>query len=335
MELLREYLDLCEYLRRLRARKILRNYLSIAPHPSQAQYFAEVEDHQNLKQIGKGQCGTICAQGSGVLKIPNSNAKLEQLRNDFEKHGAVQRAFQQLSVSAESRPNIRIPLLGKWVDCSAGAHRRRSEWENLLATDLRATDGFESSRIRALPATVRKSLFDCFAPRKYKTKDDSSWETGEQQDCLVRLYLGRRGIRGPHSRFSLRNFDLMVNEMEWLKLDVAKYAIVMAKTLAVLHWKVGMDGDDIEFVLGQAPMPTLPDVAETSEDTDDNSQHYSQSLGYVSIWLLDFNQCQYLPPINEESRILKQIAEAFIHNDPYYPRPAQRNKNDQQLWRVW
>jgi hypothetical protein len=76
----------------------------------------------------------------------------------------------------------------------------------------------------------------------------------ENKDCLVRLYLGWRAKQSASSHFNLRNFDLMVNEMEELKLDTHSFA----------HWKAKIDVDDVEFVPGRAPvfhlLPTAADL---------------------------------------------------------------------------
>ena len=53
--------------------------------------------------------------------------------------------------------------------------------------------------------------------------------------------------------FRLRNFDMTVNEMEFLRLDTGLYAETMARTLAIIHWKAKLDANDVEFVFGAAP----------------------------------------------------------------------------------
>ena len=56
--------------------------------------------------------------------------------------------------------------------------------------------------------------------------------------------------------FSLRNYPLHLDQMEELAIPfdhLESYARAMAETLAVMHWGAGMDGNDVEFVLGSHP----------------------------------------------------------------------------------
>lgn len=69
--------------------------------------------------------------------------------------------------------------------------------------------------------------------------------------------------------FKLRNFPLHVNEMEDLQLDTCTFAHIMGQNLAILHWKAGVDGNDIEFIFGSSPllsqMPRSDEIAEEDE----------------------------------------------------------------------
>lgn len=39
-------------------------------------------------------------------------------------------------------------------------------------------------------------------------------------------------------------------------IDTSSFAQVMAQTLAILHWKAGVDENDVEFILASAPLST-------------------------------------------------------------------------------
>lgn len=49
--------------------------------------------------------------------------------------------------------------------------------------------------------------------------------------------------------------------MEFLRLDTHRYATIIVTALAILHWKAHVNADDVEFVLGSAPMiPTAGEL---------------------------------------------------------------------------
>ncbi|KAH0374083.1 hypothetical protein KCU65_g28, partial [Aureobasidium melanogenum] len=86
-------------------------------------------------------------------------------------------------------------------------------------------------------------------------------------------------------------------------------------SLALMHWKVGLDANDVEFVLG--------DSVRGGKDRDDHA---------VSVWLLDFNQCRRF---NHDQAGLKQLVDGFWWNDPYYPRPGASHPQDKVWWNTF
>ncbi|KAI5236460.1 hypothetical protein E4T42_09454 [Aureobasidium subglaciale] len=127
----------------------------------------------------------------------------------------------------------------------------------------------------------------------------------ENNNCLVRLYFGRRGVDRSKSsveNMTLRNFPLHVDEMERLNLPIPI---------------ANIDANDVEFILG------------SSRQDLSSSQDQGHS---VSIWLLDFNQCR---KFNEDKAGLKLLVDGFWMNDPYYPRPSSTDKRDKVLWTLF
>lgn len=130
--------------------------------------------------------------------------------------------------------------------------------------------------------------------------------------------------------FSLRNLPLHLDQMEELGVsldDMKFYAETMAEALAVMHWRAGIDGNDVEFVLAppsHGASDTSGDVAATKELLPRNkSFHNGESvvinvLGVHAVWVLDFDLCRPMP-MNEQG--VQQAVTAFYRNDPYYPRP--------------
>jgi hypothetical protein len=188
--------------------------------------------------------------------------------------------------------------------------------------------GIISSRIFPVPPAVRAALLCLYAPDEIKIKGAFLHDTPEQEDCLIRPYLGRR--LGPKDKrplstketFTLRNFPLHVNEMEDIGLDTHHYAKIMARTLAALHWTAKIDANDIEFVLGTTASSAKSCIRENGGDEE------------VGVWVLDFNQCSSF----EEGTVngIKKLVDGYYWNDPYYPRPDLKNhKKDAALWKTF
>jgi hypothetical protein len=198
-----------------------------------------------------------------------------------------------------------------------------------------ATFGLLSQRIYPLPLPVRKAIVECFAPKNIKKSVDEFLAQPVNEDCLARLYLGRRAERQQSNAFKLQNYDLTINEMEVLKLDTGYYARKMGAALAILHWIANVDGDDVEFVLGSSPqIRPAATAAQFKQRGAEEAQFLSQNFDFqrrsVGMWLLDFNQCKNF---SRDKSGLKQLERAFFFNDPYYPQPASSsNASDVKLW---
>jgi hypothetical protein len=118
------------------------------------------------------------------------------------------------------------------------------------------------------------------------------------KSCVIRAYLGRRNSTKSKTNInnlSLRNFPLCVDGTEDMDLDTEHFAKVMAEALAILHWEVGVDGNDIEFILGSTPehfhLPS-EDVVVDTNDMDDMVDLCRADFGHrsISMWIIDFNQ---------------------------------------------
>jgi hypothetical protein len=111
----------------------------------------------------------------------------------------------------------------------------------------------------------------------------------------------------------------------------------MGKTLAIMHWRVGTDARDVEFVLGSGPNSVeeslissfiLKDMEEPvstwKEVTHPNFRSHA-----IRLWMLDFNQCRRIQP--DDSGIATAV-QAYFLNDPYFPRPLSTNIDEKILW---
>ncbi|KAJ5607268.1 hypothetical protein N7537_003887 [Penicillium hordei] len=292
-------------------------------NPSQRQFL----------EIGKGQCGTVYAivGTDTVAKLPNSPVKVPQLLADFKMHASVKEAMDD--VKNLIKLDIHIPKLYSWE-----TPKSKGFWTNNSLHFPKTADAQNfamiSSRVFPLPLLVREAIVDVLCSpsiQKYKLEFLAK---PENKDCLIRVYLGRRMTNktNPNVKsFKLRNFPLHVNEMEDLQLNTCAFAHVMAQTLAILHWKAGVDGNDIEFILGSSPL--LSQMPRSDEITDEDEWSLGDRFDFshrsISMWLIDFNLCA---KFEENPAGLKQIVDAFTWNDPYYPSPELTTAKDKKLW---
>ncbi|KAI3294873.1 hypothetical protein DTO002I6_4245 [Penicillium roqueforti] len=260
-------------------------------------------------------CGTVYAivGTDTVAKLPNFPAKVPQLLTDFKMHASVKEAMND--VENPMKLDIHIPKLYSWeMDVQSFA--------------------LISSRVFPIPLPVREAIVDVLCPptlQEYKSEFPAK---PENKHCLIRVYLGRRmrNRTDPNVKdFKLRNFPLHVNEMEDLQLDTSAFAQVMAQALAILHWKAGVDGNDVEFILGSSPLLSLIPRSDeiTGEDECSLGHRFDLSRQSISLWLIDFNMCA---KFEKSPAGLKLLVDGFIWNDPYYSSPELTTAKDKKLW---
>lgn len=271
-----------------------------------------------------------------VIKLPQSPEKSDDLYVDFKCHQIVHEAFR--GVSASYRVRVHVPPVKMWV--SAESEHFWATHKALFSNDVQVPNyGLVSERVYPLPLPVRSALVDAFAPKAVRERKHDFLAVQKNKDCLIRLYLGRRSDGAPSvapDNFHLRNFPLHINEMERLMLSTTYFAELMAQALAILHWRAGLDANDVEFVFGSSPqvaeMPTSEDLAHVDKDAAATLFRSDFQHRTISVWLLDFNQCQ---SFNKDKNGLKQLVDAFYWNDPYYPRPTSTNSKDKDLWKAF
>lgn len=154
------------------------------------------------------------------------------------------------------------------------------------------------------------------------------------------------------SNFTLRNFNLHVDQMRSFNLPVEEYAKHIGEALAVIHWRANVSGYDVEFVLGE-PASARRDDLQIPENMQDNPEVSTENaelvdlatplpLPYrhpitldVQLWVLDFNLCgmwEEQTALQHPDTLVNCLVEAFFENDPYYPLPLAEDVEDQGLW---
>lgn len=293
--------------------------------------------------IGFGQCGLVLEKsGQGyVLKVAKRSYE-NALWDDFVAHSRVQQAFDNIHIEC------RVPRLYSYIPKSNNVW-----WEQNMSLFPTVHESFTlpamvlvSERILPLPKIAREALIE-----KYCSADSRAFVIANQtnRDCLARVYLGRRRVTTtPPPNFTLRNFNLHLDQMIDLRYPVDKLASDMGEALAIMHWSANIDAYDVEFVLGcegerkygqdifSALNMTPSEVTTMEPHTDIESLLTINFMRRTTrLWVLDFNLChawnEDVATHNPDS-LISHLVEAFYENDPYYPLPLMEDHLEQKLW---
>ena len=313
-------------------RQALNRMLSINSSQSQISTFFTLATEERAAQqsgnatqtrIGTGFCAEVFSAPGQAMVYKRAFPGWEtDLRFDFAMHQACLAAFER---HGGEGLRIYVSRLYDLVDAN------NDEWWQTVGRTLPKTSERRpvvvSERIHPLPEVVRILLISTFCD---PAKRDAVINNAENRDALVRVYLGRRGISEYPSTFSLRNFELTLDMMDQMELPKLYYAKLLGQALAVIHWDAKMDGRDIEFVLGSAPAGVRKfwTMKFTAGEVFDTIRELNFTKRFIKLWVLDFNQCRYM---SFDENGCRQAAQAFWANDPYYPRPT--NKDEQELWK--
>lgn len=182
-----------------------------------------------------------------------------------------------------------------------------------------------------LPQIIQNKIIDVFCQLDPAAREQAK-NLVSNKDCLIRPYLGRVRVAGSQSRlraFSPRNYKLHLDQVQFLGLDAEEYGTAMAKAMAIMHWDIGIDAADIEFVLGISPteegtiarpmnydqLQGLTTKTDTYREVVIPNPNFKQRL--VSLWLVDFDACK---DISLDEAGVRQAVKAFVENEPYCPR---------------
>ncbi|KAM0431281.1 hypothetical protein ACHAPT_005251 [Fusarium lateritium] len=294
-----------------------------------------------FRKIGFGQCGLVFEWPGRDIVVKVARPGFQgALRVDHDAHKAVYSAF----LEQEKAPRCRVPKIFNHIlkDYSWWLENRG------LFTEQHDNFPFPSSALSSehilpLAGVVRETLIQNYCPQSMQK---AALENPLNRDSLARVYLGRR--RSPKQprqvNFSLRNFNLCLDQMTELNLPVASYASVIGEALAIIHWAANVDGYDIEFVLGsEASTSSQHQPASSGQSAQTPMRESSSNLiegrrKTTRIWVLDFNLCtQWEERIGWEQpeALIEQLVTAFFENDPYYPLPLVDNDLGKQLWSVF
>ncbi|PTB71595.1 hypothetical protein M440DRAFT_1386262 [Trichoderma longibrachiatum ATCC 18648] len=279
-----------------------------------------------LERIGQGRCGTVwavrcssaCDNHTHLAMKREDGSTGRSISHEYRVYQKVTRAFLQSDFTT-----FAIPRSVGFLDAEDDA-----AWSLILPRlppDYAACNAIISEKILPVEASARRLLVQKFRP---DVDAEEIMRSQSNEHCLVRPYLGRRRY---HQTLSLRNYRLHMDQMEQLGIDPRGYAVAMADALAFLHWVAHVDGNDVEFVLGQPrcrPDTSSPSTRIQGICSDTNTA----ILGSHVVWILDFDLCRDMA-LDKEG--VDQANRAFWGNDPYFPRPGSRNLADQTLWTIF
>jgi hypothetical protein len=303
-----------------------------------------------FRKIGFGQCGLILQRPGRdfVVKIARPHFQ-EALWSDFVAHFHVYQAFRG------QWPSIvcRVPKVFSYIN-------KDNAWWGLHHPLLPEHESYPmpsmalvTERILPLPRVAREALVAKYCPQDLQA---SVLADPSNRDCLARIYLGRRRPENAPlaPNFTLRNFNLCLDQMVDLYLPVGEYAAAIGEALAVMHWQANVDGYDVEFVLGcetdSAYRDGNIDRGLTSADIKGLRPHSDTDVMTLDtmmpanvdnrpiltrMWVLDFNLCSRWEERvgwEQPKALIEHLVLAFFDNDPYYPLPPVDVIQEKTLW---
>ncbi|KAJ5965783.1 zinc finger protein-domain-containing protein [Penicillium waksmanii] len=274
--------------------------------------------------IGFGQCGLVFEKpGQGyVLKVAKHSYE-DALWADLRAHLRVQEAFDN---PQNSRIECRVPRLYSYVPKGNNVW-----WERNMNLFPPVHDSITLPAMTLLNR-VRLSL--------QILQIVTVWLA-----CIWVVVVSQQPLP---PNFTLRNFNLHLDQMVDLKYPVHSLATAIGEALAIIHWSANVDAYDIEFVLGsegdrkygQDVLATLrmssDDVAAMAPHTDIEALLTVNFMRRTTrLWILDFNLCNSwdeTAAVNNSESLVAHPVEAFFENDPYYPLPLMEDVLEQNLW---
>ncbi|OJJ42292.1 hypothetical protein ASPZODRAFT_147596 [Penicilliopsis zonata CBS 506.65] len=281
----------------------------------------------DFHNIGRGFCGTVWSTASpGPAFKREDGGPQRSLANDFTMHKRLLEAFV---TAKQNGIHIRVKI----PQCDTFITPDQHDWwrENLprFPEGYTPCNMIQAQRIPPFKEPTRRLLVEKFCPDEIQKEIVSS---RPNEACLVRAYLGRRRTQTTRRllrTFSLRNYPLHLDQMEELQIpstDIQEYALIMAQTLAIIHWVGEVDGNDIEFVLAPPAKDSEEDEGRDTRSNDDTI--ISNILGEHCMWILDFDVCRSM---SMDEKGVHQAVTAFSRNDPFFPRPQK----EPSLWHTF
>lgn len=297
--------------------------------PARSLYKQIMKTGRPFRKIGQGTCGAIfCQEGTSFALKLAKGSNTPKLWNEYQMHVEIKKAFENSPIARKTK----IPACDKLVTKSYSTWFKK--YPMLMAAaepDCHTpTAVLITERIEPMPARIRHSLISLYISpsnqiEAYKKKDND--------DCLIRLYLGSMGGQEIKST-SIRNFELHLNQMHVLGLNIDSYINEMAAALAVMHWKAKTDAKGVEFVLGASAsvFTLLNETHRLDLTTLSRADREVLLQPIINLCVLDFDQVQRIT-LDKEG-VAKAVSAAET-NTLYIPRPLQSSNVEKRAWTLF
>ncbi|KAH3980713.1 hypothetical protein HBH96_079210 [Parastagonospora nodorum] len=269
--------------------------------------------------IGAGCCGSIWTPDNvdWVVKCEDGGNRGRSVANDQLMHRRVIVAATERD-KGTSRLELRF-CIPKSMEIIEAEDEWWTSHLKQFPSDRTACRAYFQERIPSVPVPIRDMLIDRYCPKAIQAATRAS---RENEDCLIRIYNGKRRRQGrPPTFFNLRNYGLHIDQMHELGLDPNAIVKVLAEALAHCYWRAHVDANDIEFVFAPA-----------------SSKHSSTPTFMIAgleqelvIWMLDYDCVR---DMGQSKEGIRRAVHAFYQNDSYFPRPHfyGHTGDDVRLW---
>ncbi|EFJ13268.1 hypothetical protein SELMODRAFT_424621 [Selaginella moellendorffii] len=234
-----------------------------------------------IVRLGAGSFATVYvwqSRNNVAIKCLADASRFPELLDEFENHQKISKACQGAEnlLFLVPKPVEFFPSLASLAECL--------RMDLSLLPNIPAA--YTMQRVWPVPPALADSIRAKFFPALHSRYS---------KPFVARIYLGAKRQHLASRFFNASNFPLDANRCKELGLPIESLAQEMGRLLARIHHLAGLDGRDIEFVVGGDELRTFSDP------------------GFACF---DFNQCK---PHNNN---VDALADSFFVNDPYYPRPG-------------
>ncbi|KAH7119283.1 hypothetical protein EDB81DRAFT_766879 [Dactylonectria macrodidyma] len=116
----------------------------------------------------------------------------------------------------------------------------------------------------------------------------------EDEHFLVKIYMGNLKPLSYGSITGFYNRPAYPDYLYFEHIDFQVLSATMGTTLAMLHWRCGVDAAGVKFVFER------------------------ESRGSTKLWLMDFSNCKMFELASQDA--MMQLVDAILDNEPYWPK---------------
>ncbi|KAI1443995.1 hypothetical protein F5Y02DRAFT_419510 [Annulohypoxylon stygium] len=301
---------------------------SCTSHSSKIREQETTRGTKPFRKIGEGGCSAVFTQEGEPLVIKISKKSKFGEWNDYAMHTIIYEEIRRHDV------DVLVPKCYFFVPADDAEFFQKNQDLIRAARDVCdiPTDMLVSERIPSLDEDTKNALINQYCAPRLRMRELSD---PRNDHCLVKIYLGSVEGKTGERPFSLRNFELHLNQMEEVGLDVDRIASAVGQALAVLHWAANVDGWGVQFVLGGSSNPVPLSYLEIEEMVPSTYtgpksrviEHFFR--GKCMLWMLNFDQVQ---PITMDVAGVSRAVDAAVFGDIFLPKRYSRSPLEKRAW---